>query len=927
MNPYPEVANAFSSQVHLEDAPLDPHVPTERPSPKSGHTKLLECFLGGLVITTTGVAQEWLTGCTEAKLQESVSKGGRIVLGCDEVVRLHQTILITNHVTLDATWHNTTLDGGGETRLFEVGPGGILTLIHLTLSGGYSDAGGAIRNHGGTVEILDCILRDHTAKGNVSTNGYTGEAGSGGAIHNAGVLRIRDTVFVNNQAVGREGGVLQAERYDCGEGGSALGGALYSASGTVELQGVAFLNSTAVGGMGGFLNSYNIYCAGGAAKGGAIYLESGVMSLDSCQFTNNLCRAGAGLRYAAGGAATGGAIYTAPEGSVSVSRSTFSGNSARSAIGSRWSAGGALFNQGSLMVEDSVFDANVVQGPSGDYYRRQGDGMGGALFNEGQACKVTSATFIGNYALGGDGGTSPGGRPGGIAAGGAVFNQATASIENSTFASNETIGGKAGAALGVGEGSGGDAQGGALANSGTASVLFCTLNGNAATGGVGSPPGNGHGGGLYAAEGNLKVEGSILNASPAGGCSVGMLLDAGYNVCADASVGFTNQTSLREIDPGLTELGFRGGVIPTFSLLPSSPARDAAPAEGCPIRDGRGFTRPIGLGCDIGAVEADAGSPRILTQPKDRRAVSGSSLTMSVEVVGEPPLSLQWRHEGRPIANATGPTLTLAGLSPADAGAYDVEVSNALGLAHSTPVTLEIQSAALPEILTGPVYCPLNRHFYYLTAQSSWLEAEEAGQKLGGHLATIRNPAEQTWIYETFSSFAGIPRHLAIGLHDADPFRNADSPWKRRSEFTWISGEVRDFSFWDVEEPNNWMELGETWVQIIGPDGGDRAGAWNDISDTSENEFAGRTAPLNGVVEIVTPHLVSERSGQENQIRVTIWDGPGQRCQVQISQDLSIWETWKIIESPAAGNGFATFVVPIQPGSKAWFYRAIRADP
>ena len=44
-----------------------------------------------------------------------------------------------------------------------------------------------------------------------------------------------------------------------------------------------------------------------------------------------------------------------------------------------------------------------------------------------------------------------------------------------------------------------------------------------------------------------------------------------------------------------------GGPTRTFMLLPDSPAINYA--QGCPATDQRGVDRPIGAGCDVGAVE------------------------------------------------------------------------------------------------------------------------------------------------------------------------------------------------------------------------------------------------------------------------------------------------------------------------------------
>jgi hypothetical protein len=54
---------------------------------------------------------------------------------------------------------------------------------------------------------------------------------------------------------------------------------------------------------------------------------------------------------------------------------------------------------------------------------------------------------------------------------------------------------------------------------------------------------------------------------------------------------------------GLGTMGANGGPTLTIPLLAGSPAINAALAADCPATDQRGFVRPSGAGCDIGAFE------------------------------------------------------------------------------------------------------------------------------------------------------------------------------------------------------------------------------------------------------------------------------------------------------------------------------------
>jgi hypothetical protein len=107
---------------------------------------------------------------------------------------------------------NITIKGNGATleraatapdfRLFGVDGTGTLTLENLTLNGGSlnENAGGAIVNVGGTVNLNNVTLENHQA---LSTS-----EGSGGAIYNYfGTLTMTNSQLVNNSAAVGAGGI------------------------------------------------------------------------------------------------------------------------------------------------------------------------------------------------------------------------------------------------------------------------------------------------------------------------------------------------------------------------------------------------------------------------------------------------------------------------------------------------------------------------------------------------------------------------------------------------------------------------------------------------------------------------------------------------------------------------------------------------
>jgi hypothetical protein len=140
-------------------------------------------------------------------------------------------------------------------------------------------------------------------------------------------------------------------------------------------------------------------------------------------------------------------------------------------------------------------------------------------------------------------------------------------------------------------------------------------------------------------------------------------------------------------------------------------------------------------------------------------------------------------------------------------------------------------------IAAGPISNPDNGHDYFLLEASSWTDAEAAAVVLGGHLATIRNQAEQDWVYSTFAAYGGLNRSLWIGLNDA----------ASEGTFVWVSGEPVTYSDWGGGEPNNSGGI-EDYVHMWCPNSG-APGRWNDLSNSGAPCNSPATPP-NGVAEV-----------------------------------------------------------------------------
>jgi alpha-tubulin suppressor-like RCC1 family protein len=84
------------------------------------------------------------------------------------------------------------------------------------------------------------------------------------------------------------------------------------------------------------------------------------------------------------------------------------------------------------------------------------------------------------------------------------------------------------------------------------------------------------------------------------------------------------------------------------------------------------------------------GSPQILQPPVGLTAFTGRDVTLRGMAVGAAPLSYQWLFNGTNLDGATNSSLPLVNLQLANAGGYQLFVSNAVGTAISFPATLNV---------------------------------------------------------------------------------------------------------------------------------------------------------------------------------------------------------------------------------------------
>jgi hypothetical protein len=118
-----------------------------------------------------------------------------------------------------------------------------------------------------------------------------------------------------------------------------------------------------------------------------------------------------------------------------------------------------------------------------------------------------------------------------------------------------------------------------------------------------------------------------------------------------------------------------------------------------------------------------------------------------------------------------------------------------------------------------------NGHAYAAIDGGTWAACESAAARLGGHLVTINDPAEQAWLLERF----GPSNRCWIGLTDA----GSEGQWR------WVTGEPLDYTNWAPEEPNDYGTGSEDYAHM-GPKQG---GTWNDLGPDSD-QWAGLTKAI-----------------------------------------------------------------------------------
>ncbi len=478
-------------------------------------------------------------------------------------------ILNSGSVTIvGAGADTTTIDASGlfdaglgyGDRIFDVQTSAALDLTGLTLTGGSAPtastssgaSGGAIRNAGGQLTVIDCTLSNNDAP-----------LGLGGVIYNLGQLTVTGSTFSGNTAHSAGSAVYTNSSQSSSIGSSEFlgnsttvgsGAPIYQDGGQLSITGcsvsgtdgdgianyygqLTIVDSDVTGnsgsglhnGGGGVLTVVDSLISENAASG--IFNDmSSQLEVVGCTISNNT------------GGAYGGGIYTT--GPTTITASTITGNTARA--GGGIAANNEFLPGNVVSIVNSVISDNVATG----------HGAGGIL-SEGEMT-ISGSTISGNHAAGEGGGIVKF----------VIGNPTTLTISNSTVQGNSaTTGGgikNDGSPLTITESTISDntatLDGGGILNSGVwlleTKIINSTVSNNSA---------NRDGGGVYSGR-RLTVSNSTITGNRADADGIDGGLGGGFALTPNAVALLQNTIvagNLRGADPGAadSDIELSGGQV------------------------------------------------------------------------------------------------------------------------------------------------------------------------------------------------------------------------------------------------------------------------------------------------------------------------------------------------------------------------------
>lgn len=717
--------------------------------PTGNGTRLFQIFEGGFLTLQNIV----LTGGRSPAGDGWGSQGGSIVLWDDaedadpyEVASLTmRNSTIRN--SYSSAWGGAIANEGGVVQLEHTGlyassapyggafnGTGYETFVNVTISGNTAtQAGGGLRFwRSPRVSITGSTISDNLANtldgGGIDNQGanvtveqsyieHNTAARHGGGIQNQGALTITNSSIALNTASQYHGGGINnhgllAVRHSTlsGNSATAAGGALFNGNGALALT-----NNRIEGNVAG-------------KSGGGVYVEGGSYTITSSNFSRNSTKE------------NGGGLLALNSSGV-ISQSLFYTNTA-----ANWGGGLGIWGGYATVWESDISENSATNGggiavddatdPNSSMkltlrktrlYRNVAQG-GGGLFSHAGNISLYDSWFIENQAASGGGISSV------YTLAGSTYWPAIAYSSRTFFLNNRaTVG-----------------FGGAISHSGNLTVVNSFFQDNSATQGGGAvamtsstnhPTANteliystfasnraAYGGAIHntgVQNTSISSNRSLYSANLPDNCAGSSLTSTGYNLTSDSSCGsaFNQATDANHLPlpmvsqtymftlPTLPGAAFPGAAFTVQVNRPAAnhPAINRIPVVDCTttLWDLFNHTRPVGPGCDVGAIEVGAQTPIKLAQ----------SITMTTPIsdnVSNAPFTLNVTStSGLPVTfSSSTPTIcTVSGVmvTPVRLGMCIIIASQPGDATYdpAPPVTLTFQISGQDQPAPATLYLPL----------------------------------------------------------------------------------------------------------------------------------------------------------------------------------------------------------------------------
>lgn len=269
--------------------------------------------------------------------------------------------------------------------------------------------------------------------------------------------------------------------------------------------------------------------------------------------------------------------------------------------------------------------------------------------------------------------------------------------------------------------------------------------------------------------------------------------------------------------------------------------------------------------------------PRLTWWPTDITALSGDTVSLSVQAAGSKPLSYQWLFNSGAVSGQTNALLQLNSVTTNQAGAYAVLVTNAVGAVTSPPVALKV----IVTVQLGPA---LN---------APWLSWTTGG--------------DRSWYGETTVTHDGVAAAQSGPITDnQQTYLTTTVPGPGRVTFWWKVSSEAGFDLLDFSINNSGQAeiSGEAdWAQLTLPvPAGPATLSW--VYSKDPNNAAGLDAGWVDQVSYVQAPTLTAGTLPDGRLQLSVQASPDQSVAIQASTNLTDWATIEVVTNSGAGVRF-----------------------